>query len=86
MNADVKQITIVSAHVKTSGWGKVLLKSVCSLPQMLNQKMAKVYNTCTNKCLELTYVFVFIKQTQLYIKTSVLYLGCKQITTHDKMK
>jgi len=40
MNADVKQTTKVSAHVETSGWGKVVLNSVISLLQrhkMLNQ-------------------------------------------------
>jgi len=37
MNADVKQTTKVSAHVETSGWGKVVFNSVSSLPQMLNQ-------------------------------------------------
>jgi len=40
MNADVKQTTKVGAHVETSGWGKIVLNSVISLPQrqlMLNQ-------------------------------------------------
>jgi len=71
MNADVKQTSKVSAHVETSGWGKVVLNGVSSLPQMLNQWQRCI--TRSNKCLELKYVFVFIKQTQLYIKTSVLY-------------
>ena len=52
MNADVKQTTKVSAHVETSGWGKVVLNSIISLRQrlsMLNQLQRSitrsVYNT-----------------------------------------
>jgi len=52
MNADVKLTTKVSAHVETSGSGKVVLNSVISLPQrhlMLNQWQRSitwsVYNT-----------------------------------------
>ena len=31
MNADVKQTTKVSAHIETSGWGKVVLNFAVTL-------------------------------------------------------
>jgi len=51
MNADVKQTTKVSAHVETSGWGKVVLNSVISLPQrhsVLNQWQRSITRSVYN--------------------------------------
>jgi len=51
MNADVKQTTKVSAHVETSGWGKVVLNSAISLPQrhwMLNQWQRSITRSVFN--------------------------------------
>ena len=82
MNADSIQITKVSAHVETSGWGKVVLNSVISLPQrhlMLNQWQRSitrsVYNT--GSCLEPPISLIMDLQCTSLVKIELRSSGIK---------